>query len=338
MAEELQVRIAEPTEEDEILAFYRTNQKASNLFEVLWPWQKNAPYYHGKESFAVARYHDDIIGSILVIPVSLTLSGQDIQAAWQQNSLVASAARGKGVGRKLVEAGAKAWDIILAKGSSDAMYRLRKSAGFSDVCRSNLFVRVLRARESYASIQTRFAETFFRVWGRLISPSSRLRDVTIKLDTFGSEFDTLMLHLSQEPVLRLRKGQAYLNWRYFQCPKKAYTVLGSNRPGAVGATVLSWSGEDTGDAWIVDMLCDWSDKQTAGDLVQGGLRYANNNSAKRLWAFSTFPAAQRCLIRHGFVPVAQSRRFTIRARPSIILPVPLVADFWHGDGDVELYT
>jgi len=64
-----------------------------------------------------------------VVPASVTLKGSMLRASWQEDSLVLKTMRGKGVGEKLVIDGAKGWDIVLAKGTSKAIFKAVKFCG-----------------------------------------------------------------------------------------------------------------------------------------------------------------------------------------------------------------
>jgi hypothetical protein len=244
--------------------------------------------------------------------------------------------RGKGVGRLLVEKAAQGWELAMAKGTSPAMYALRKAAGFVDVARSCHMLRVLTPRLRKAGPARAAAEIAAWGWGAVVWSRLRRRPAeAASLDGFGAEFDRFAGAGRGDPVFRPAKDSRYLNWRYFQCPSRHYQVI-SNVPRA-GAVVLKLPAEAGGEGWIVDAVVDWREGDSGESLLAAGTACLEDSGAGRIWAFATLPAARRTLRRLGFVATSETPRFTVRPSGSLRFEESIPADFWHGDGDVELY-
>lgn len=333
---ELQIEFVNPDSEEPFLSFHRAHSRESSRFLQYWQWRKQAPESCGKEEVAIAFWQGGIVGSVGAVTAPITFAGRKICAAWQQDSLVAPSARGKGIGRALVEKSAEGWDQVMAKGTSDAMYALRRSVGFLDVPNSTCLLRVLKPRWRKRALRQRLGEMAIWLWGKALgSRGISSRQCLFDMNSFDSRFDELALLRSMWPGLRPYKDSAYLNWRYFQCPARKYTVIGSTQ--AAAAAVLGLASKTAAEGWIVDLICDWRNTADIQDLLAGGVDRLQQLGAERIWAFATMPQARRMLRRLGFVATSVTPRFTMRAKASSDLPATIVADFWHGDGDAELY-
>lgn len=337
----IEIEALESNEEHDLLDFYARNLDTWKRFHVLWKWRKKALADFGKEEAIVAKENSNIMGCIGVVPVTLTLGGIKIKSSWQQDSLVSSTMRGKGVGKKLIEGAGRGWEVVMAKGTSNAMYRLRKSIGYRDVPLSNYLVRVCRLRGK-GSFKEKAGELALRAWKSLIplpkpKPEIQVREV----DRFDPSFDELCADLKEESVLRLYKNHQYLNWRYFQCPGGNYKVFRAGGEQTRGAVVATVSGEKASEGWIVDLIVSHQAPDAAKALLSAAVNYLEKRKVSRIWTFATHPLVRRWFLRYGFLPTDRTPRFTWKAYdpnfPSEIL-ASTPWDFYHGDGDVELYN
>jgi GNAT superfamily N-acetyltransferase len=339
--DEIQVGRLLPDLEESFLDFYRSTLKEAVRFEKYWPWHKAGPQGIGTEEAFVATFQGRLVGGVGAVAAPVTYAGRRIHASWQQDSIVSPSLRGKGVGRKLVEAAAQDFDVVMAKGTSDAMYRLRKSAGFQDVPRSNYLLKVLKPARHVNLGKRWLAEIVLRLWGKMLEGlAARGRVPVTTVDRFDESVDGLASALSVEPVFRLYKSTQYLNWRYLGCPDRKYNILRAGAADSRGWAVTGIAEGGRGDGWIIDLLCPTNDRACRHSLLCAGVRNLRSSGVTRILAFATLPQARRSLMRLGFVPVPSTPRFTFRQSSNIPLPVPMenfLWDFWHGDGDVELY-
>jgi GNAT superfamily N-acetyltransferase len=331
--------------QDRFLNFFRDHLPAYHRFVELWNWRKDGLPASGGETAVIARYRDDIVGVLGIVPVRLTISGRSIQACWQQDSLVSPAMRGKGVGKKLVEEAAKNFDMVMAKGTSDAMYRLRKKLGFQDVMHGDLMIRVLQARpDKTVDSKTRIAEWLLLGWGSMVHAVRHSKaeptETVSPICRFGSGFDTVAQRCADRPVVRPWKDSNYLNWRYCCCPGRSYRILQHHGSDRTDAMVLNCTGKLGDEGWIVDCTCSPEGSAGFSSLLARGLREFRTSGVRRVYAFATHPVIRRRLRHFGFVSTGRSPRFTYRTRSGSELNAYLSNhpwDFWHGDGDVELY-
>jgi hypothetical protein len=311
------------------------------IFREMWLWRQQGKPESGGEEAVVAKIGNSIVGCVGIVPVNLTINGDKVDACWQQDSLVGPNLRGQGLGKRLVKEAEKGYQLIMAKGSSQGMYRLRKSSGYSDVSNSDHLVRVLKPVFTKCQIKKSLIEYCFWAYGSMVPLQKDNTALTVEsVDHFGEEFDNLAVALSTTNVVRPYKSSAYLNWRYFRCPIKSYTIFQAFGSRLRGAIIINISKKDLNDGWIVDMLHRPGDTICANTLLNQAMRFFNENQVRRIFTFTTLPATRKCFFRHGFLPTGQTPRFTYRY-PEYNSDVKSLAgldwDFWQGDGDLDLY-
>ena len=340
---DVEVRPMELEDERALLDFYARHQPTWNLLRHYWGWRRDGLPHSGGEEASIALENGDVVGAVGIVPADLTFGGLRIKASWQQDSLVSSQMRGRGVGKKLVRAGWEGWDLSISKGTSKGMYGLRKALGYLDAPNSDYLVRVHRTRAGQSGLSKRLKERLLWAWKTLLPQPNVDRGIPIReVKEFDETFDSLAESLDQEDVLRLHKSQGYLNWRYGQCPGREYTLYRAGGDQARGAVVVATAGERRDEGWIVDLVGCATDEPAAIALLSRAIQRLEEEGVARTYVFATYPPIRAWLKRFGFLPTGLSPKFTYRIIRKEGLPdMPDLAsacwDFWHGDGDVELY-
>lgn len=331
----------DPQDEPAVLAFYQENLKGFKRFFQLWNWRKTSPSNSIKENILIAvDQNQDIKGCLGLVPVSVTVADRIIKGAWQQDSLVSPQARGRGIGKKLVMKGNDSCSVAFAKGTSQAMYGLRKSMGYMDVPHSNLLIRVCRIRGGHDSILKKVLLFLPGIWATFMPFPRHYTSVRVtEIREFDDSFDELDKTMVKGLTVRPYKGKDYLNCRYTQCPDKNYTVFKAGSKKTLGAIVLSCSGNGCKEGWIVDMICGFNDTSTAYALIYKAVSHFNEQKVSRIWCFATHPEARKWLYGFGFLPTNRSPKFTYFTKDKELQQKLNRCnwDFWHGDGDIELY-
>ena len=325
------------TDTDHILKFYEENLGTWKQFIRFWDWRQNENPYRREPKGVAAREDGRIVGCMSVNPVLLVANNRQINAAWQQDSLILKSMRGRGLGRKLIHEANKGFELALAKGTSESMYALRKSDGYHDAPHAYYLIRVEKPRPLEERSWEGIAEYVVARW-QFLMPLPRIdNDIEIReIDSFDFSFDDLAASLAKENVLRIIKNQGYLNWRYIQCPGKRYKIFRAGKEKARGAIVTNTSGGNEG--WIVDLVSSSTDGNCIDALLAKALQYFRDNQVARIWVFATLPSVRRRLLRFGFLPTKRTPRFTYFEAGDIdVIPNIHLWDFWHGDGDIELY-
>ena len=327
-------------ERDDYLRFMGDHLKDGGHFRDIWNWRLSEPDHSGGEIPFIARADATLLGTVGVIPMPVSFQGRRFQACWQLDSVVSPKARGMGLGKRLVNRAAEGWDLVLAKGTSTPMYGLRKSLGYRDVRNSDYLVRIFQPRGiATVSAKKALLEELAALWARALpSPGATGAETSIEpISSFDASFDQLADEQAREPVFRPRKDAGYLNWRYFKCPLRQYRIFRAGRERALGAIVIK-TGPGNEEGWIVDMVS--SSTGVTRLLIQAALEYFRDHRVARVWSFCTHGPSRRALLRQGFVPTGITPRFTcsIRSGGALAKLLPQSPwDFWHGDGDIELY-
>ena len=338
---QIEIRLLDTVDKKRQLKFLSSNLTRWEQFRSIWDWRQKGLPHSGGETAVIAMQQKDIVGCVGIVPTDVTLNGTRIKASWQQDSLVAPSMRGRGLGKRLVNEGTKGWDLVMAKGTNKPMYGLRKSLGFLDVPNSDYLVKVCKPRPKAENLKKRLAEYVLSLWNKVLPMPKG--DSTLKIqeiEMFDPSFDVLSDKLHKDHVVRTFKGHDYLNWRYFQCPRKEYKVFRAGGNQADGAIVLNITGSESDEGWIVDLICPSSDYQCAYSLLNAAVNYFEAQGVSRCWVFATLPAARKWLYRFGYLPTKRTPRFTYRVQQKYLNEKSIDSakwDFWHGDGDLELY-
>ncbi|MCD4675635.1 MAG: GNAT family N-acetyltransferase [Desulfobacula sp.] len=337
----MEIGIVHSSEEKELQTFLEKNLNNWMRFISLWRWRQTNYSISGEETAAIAKEKTEVVGCVGIVPASVTFKGSRIRTSWQQDSLVLKTMRGKGVGKKLVIDAAKGWDLVLAKGTSNAMYGLRKFLGYIDVPNSNYLLIVCRPRPLLKRVREGLLEYFLYLWKIIfLAPKTSFLIKIKEIYTFDKTFNILAEKLSKVNELKIYKDSAYLNWRYFQCPGKKYTVFKAYDAENMAAIVLNITGKQSDEGWIVDMICHNENKDGAFVLLKKALGFFADQGVFRIWVFTTMPSVRKWFYRFGFVPTGKTPHFTFLRGENGFNQLKFEKinwNFWHGDGDIELY-
>jgi GNAT superfamily N-acetyltransferase len=321
-------------DERDTLEFYRRMFPKSNRVLELMEWRRSAPAGSGAAKLFIARLGGIIVGAMNIVAVDLQVGSKTVRGVWQQDSVVSPETRGRGVGRQLIDQSGQGYDVLLAKGISDAMYKLRKASGFIDVRDWNYMVRVLSPFRYGTTVKQ-------SAYGVALAGLSFLKRrhlpklVAAPINEFGADFDRLASSPIASTEIRPIKNDAYLRWRYGTCPGRSYVCLASASPNLGAAVVRLGSA-----SWIVDVVCGSGDAATLSGLIGASVERCRAAGAASVHAYVTSAGARDCLSQHGFVHVPSPPRFMYRlgsnADPSVWQSIA-GWNFWHGDGDIELY-
>ena len=287
-----------------------------------------------------AWYKNDIIGTINTVPVDLRYNNSQIIGAWQQDSLVLTSFRGKGVGKKLVSIASSEYDLTIAKGTSLPMYNLRKSIGFKDVPNSNYLIKVLKPFTSNNGLKRNIAFLFLYIFSKLRCKNRKSKLKFNAIEFFNHDFDSLSKNPCDINAIEVVKGSSHLNWRYIANPIKEYHCFrADDSNGLRGAIVIGSSKANSNSAWLVDIICNTKDKECTSFLIQSASDWCAFNGKSTLHSFSTSEEFRASLFCNGFIGMKTTPRFTYRTDKTI---TDLEYDsagwnFFHGDGDIELY-
>jgi GNAT superfamily N-acetyltransferase len=326
-------------EESTLLSAYKEWLPGGERVGQYFTWRRSHLQASGGVYPTIALMNGKLIGSVSAVPVDVTLNGRNIRASWQQDSMVGPDARGKGVGKTLVEQAAGGYELLLAKGTTPQMYALRKSVGFKDVPLRTFLTAVLRLSAS-GRFARRGVFSALYLWQEATNRGTAESLTSTRIASFTEEYDSLANRAANAPTVGQKKSAAYLNWRYLTCPTRKYTIWEARDARTLrGAVVVRINDHPGAQAWLVDLVCDPRDKEAADVLVRTAVREAKAAGAPTIRAFVSSRALRRTFRRRGFIDTGETPQFTYRVERQDLAGQLAAADwsFFWGDGDAELY-
>ena len=251
-----------------------------------WRWQYlDNPA--GKMCIFVAEHDGKIVGQCALLPTWINLGGLKIMGGQRVDSMVHPDYRSQGMFSSLAEecyAHAASEGVQLLYHFPDelsqsvSMNRLETH----DVGTLPRFIKVLNPRSvierrvhsaAIGALAEKPAYLFLRMLGgsKKVEPGTAIR--ITRIDNFDRRFDDLWLSIRERFSVSVWKDSVYLNWRYFSCPDREYTVLAAEKhDDLLGFVVLRCGIEQSWVGHIIDFLSQTGDA-TAELLLSTGLDF-----------------------------------------------------------------
>jgi GNAT superfamily N-acetyltransferase len=336
---ELRFAEVEPDEHPLLFELYSSTLPNAERIRTLYEWRLSDTEASGGIRTIAARTDARIVGAISLLPLHLGLGGSRTPGAWHMDTVVATSYRGRGIAKKLVDISAEGLPLVAAKGTQPVMYALRKGMGFRDVPNSTYLLRALSPISLGGSLRKRLAVLVFYMISRFRrgdSRSSALRTRTVS--RFEPDFDPLCDRILGGGEATPVKSSRYLNWRYTQCPGRAYLIVrAEDGEGQLrGAVVIRPNAGAYLDGWLVDMIVEVDDQQAQHALLDACFQELRRRKASCVRAFATSPTIRRALRDRGFLDTGVTPRFTYRTPRPLDQVETAAWNVWHGDSDTEL--
>lgn len=236
-----------------------------------WDWEyRQNPHNPGSESVWVAEGAGRIVGLACGIPVMVRWRGETVRACWFLDLMTLPAWRGRGIFRELtelmIEEAVRDSISIFLSFPNDQSGPLLRRRGWPDITilpgmiKGLRFLPLLR-KPSLRRISRVIAGVplFARqLMGRSSIPEGAdgATDLEIReIDSFDDRFDLLFEEASGTCDFIVVRDARYLNWRYVECPHRAYTILlAEEGSDLLGYIVLAVGRRPGGKGYIVDFL------------------------------------------------------------------------------------
>jgi len=326
--------------EKELFTFYEEMLPTGKKVIKSFIWRSINKAQKGNETF-LAKVNNKIIGTINNVPVKLCYKNLLINACWHTDAIVSSKHRGGGIGTELMFKSSSKYDLVLQKGISEDMYYLstNSTVGFKDAPNVNyLFFDLQPFSIKKALIKKIIYGYYFLVKYYNLKYFIKSNLKTRKISYFYNACDKLIKIISKDE-LQIQKGSDYLNWRYFKCPLKKYSVIkaydNNCLRGAIVTTINDQSHVD-----IVDLICDTNDRDCVQSLIKRLFQEIEFLSINFIFLFATSNNIRRIFQNIGFIKSNRSPRFTFWLKNQK-LPISFDVipwNFFSGDGDDEVYV
>ncbi len=186
----------------------------------IWHWQFHDNPYALNFDPVVACLDGEVVGFNGVMPVRLSVNGQECEALWSCDFYVDSRMRGQGVGRLIKDALHERSDRIMALGVSEKAAAVLAHIGWKEVPCMHIMHRIYRVGSWRDLILHGFQ------WiNRLKGGPGPARGRVVRLETLPETgvLETLCQAMAgTSAVVQVIRSPAYLNWKYAQHPLARY--------------------------------------------------------------------------------------------------------------------
>ena len=340
---------ARPADRPAIAALYRRvfGNDAAEASQLRWEWQyrRNPGLRAGGPSAWVAREGPAIVGHYGTIPVRLRVRGEEIDASWGTDVMVAPERRRQGIGEHLFAA----WDanvgaslgIGLSESSEHVFEKLRWPVAARVPCLVKPLTRRALRRGEWPVGVNRLVSAMTLPVVRIVS---RRRPIGGELEPtrrFDASVTRLWDRVAPKLALSVRRDAPYLQWRYIAPPHVRYSVVILRREGeAAGYAVYRHVHEPrTRTTLLVDFLADPDDRPAQLALFRFIDREARDADSDKIRCHTLHARFRAVLRRSGYFQMRSGLPLVARIN-AVEVPDAFYRDAkrWHvtlGDSDLD---
>jgi GNAT superfamily N-acetyltransferase len=338
-----------PEDRRQVEALYRRvfGPDAAESNRLRWDWQ----YRHNPNVPAegpliwIAREGTTIVGQYATMPVRLAVLGQNIDASWGTDVMVAPERQRQGLGDVLFRTWDRATGASLGLGLSESSRRLFQKMQWPDMGPIPCFVKPLSRRAlrrpTWPVAVNRLVSYVTYPWVRLVSRARPLGGEVQPIRHFDAGFTELWERIAGQFPFAVCRDAPYLNWKYMQPPHVRYSAAALMQDGApAGYVVYRHLQEPRGRVTsLVDFLADPTDHAGLLTLLRWVDREARAADSDKIRTFALHEGAGRLLRKSGYYSVKSTMDFVAKVNA---VPVPAdfykTTDHWHvtlGDSDQD---
>jgi GNAT superfamily N-acetyltransferase len=338
-----------PEDKPAIESLYRRvfGNDAADASRLRWDWQyrRNPHTPSGKAPIWVAREGPALIGHYATMPVRLWADGQEIDASWGTDVMVAPERQRQGVGQQLVST----WDThvgaSLGLGLSDPSVQLFEklrwpALGMVPCLVKPLTRRAIRRGEWPTSVNRLVSALTLPV----VKVVARSRPIAGELEPtrrFDDGITRLWERVAPGFDFAVRRDAAYLQWKYIGPPHVRYSVVVLRRNGeSAGYAVYRHAHEPrTRVTLLVDFLTDSDDREGLLALLRYVDREAQAADSDKIRCYCLHAGFRGVMKRSGYFQVKSSLQLVARIN-AFSVPEAFYRDTsrWHvtlGDSDLD---
>src|SRR5688572_2183775 len=338
-----------PEDKRPVEALYRRvfGIDSADANRLRWDWQyRNNPHRPTDGPLIwVAREGQTIIGQYATMPVKLSVQGQEIDAAWGMDVMVAPERQRQGLGEVLF----RTWDrnvgASLGLGLSESSYRLFLKMRWPDVGPVPCFVKPLTRRAlrrpNWPLGLNRLVSAITLPFVKIVARNRPLRAEVRLLQRFDESFTELWESVAAKFDLAVRRDASYLNWKYTTAPHVRYSIAALRRNDQnVGYAVYRHVVEPRGRVTLlVDFLTDPDDLDGFSTLLGWVDREARRADSDKIRAFAFHAAYGRGLRKSGYFQMKSTMGLVVKVNAVEVPPAFYEhTDSWHitlGDSDQD---
>jgi GNAT superfamily N-acetyltransferase len=275
-----------------------------------WDWQYRQNPNATAPEIWIARDGSSIVGQYATMPVRLRVAGQEIDASWGMDVMVAPERQRQGLGEVLF----RTWDshigASLGLGLSTSSHRLFQKLHWPEVGPVPCLVKMLSprafARPGWpAPLNATISLVARPLLALTRAPAPTNVDVR-HITGFDERFTKFWETVASKFTFAVRRDARYLQWKYIALPHLKYEIVAIERLGAIaGYAVYRHADESRGRVTaLVDFLADPDDQPAIAALlwvVEQEARKAGSDKIRTFAMHAAFRSTMRSL-RYAEVP------------------------------------
>ena len=319
--------------------------EAAERFRLHWDWARRNPIADTEPPYWVVREGPTIIAGSALMPVRVSIAGNEVAGTWSSDPLVVAERQRQGLGGSLLRAWDRGTGVALGHGLSHATRSRLDEMRWPKALALPMLVKPLSRRAfripTWPVAINRLVSAIALPVVRVVARTEPLREEVEVVRRFDARLDRLWERLSGRFSLAVRRDARYLNWKYAEPPHVRYTSALLRRGEDVdGYVVYRHLREPQGRVTqIVDLVADPADERGIKTLARWIDREARMEDSDKSRCYATHTALRRVLRRSGYFVVKSGIDLTVKVNA---VPVPKgfydSADEWHftlGDGDLD---
>lgn len=338
-----------PNDREAVAALYRrvVGPDALEALRLRWQWahRRNPSAARGTPLAWVAREGSAIVGHCATVPVRLHVRGQEVDAAWLSDLLVAPERRRRGLADRLCGTWDNSVGAALGLGLPDPLAAVVGRRGWQDVGVLPCLVKPLSRRAFW---QARWSSSVNRVVSAITLPVVKsvarvrpLAEEVAPIRRFDASFSALWEELGSRFDLAVRRDESYLNWRFRLAPHVRYSVGSLMRRGKPAGYVVCRHVQETRSRMtlLVDFLAAPDDERGLSTLLRWVDREALAADSDKIRCYCLHRGFRRILKRNGYFASRSRLGLFVRlGAPTVPAGFHRRPDRWHvtlGDSDID---
>lgn len=319
--------------------------EAADRLRLRWDWDRKNPASGVEPPYWVVREGPTLIAACPLLPVRVTIGGNEAAGTWSSDPLVVPERQRQGLGGSLLRAWDRGTGVALGAALSPAtrarLDEMRWPKAHPLPCLVKPISRRALRIPTWPVAINRLVSALALPVVRLVSLPQPLREEVEVVRRFDASADRLWERLASRFAIAVRRDARYLNWKYLEPPHVRYTAALLRRGDEVdGYVVYRHLREPQGRVTqIVDLLADPADERGLKTLARWVDREARMADSDKIRCYATHAAVRRVLRRSGYFVVKSGVDLTVKVN-ALAPPKGFYesTDDWHftlGDGDLD---
>lgn len=320
---------------------------AADASRLRWVWQyrRNPNNPPDGPLIWIAREGQTIVGQYAAMPVHLVVRGEEIDASWGTDVMVAPERQRQGLGEVLFRTWDRQVGAALGLGLSESSYRLFQKLRWHDAgpvpCLVKPLTRRAVRRPSWPIAINRLVSAVTLPFIKIIARSRPLRAEAEPIRQFDGSFTTFWERVAPKLDLAVRRDAPYLNWKFVSPPHVRYSLVRIKRDEeTAGYAVYRHVREPRGrSTLLVDFLVDPDDEAAMKTLLRWVDREARAADSDKIRCFALHAGLRRIMRRSGYFQVRSTMPLVVKIN-AVDVPEDFYKDHdrWHvtlGDSDQD---